>query len=209
MMTFVDHQQLLDPSLVEDAPGHFLAGAETDSRQILLGHQLADRLLRIFGEANVAIGQDARQLARFLDDRNAADTVGPHQLKRLGQRLVGRHGDRVDDHPALEPFDRTDRRRLLFNIHVAMENADAAKVGHGNRHVRFGHRIHRRRQDRDVERDFAGQKGAGICAARQHARFKRLEQDVVERQSKRDFIVEKFSHARLWQTSRDSPRGAG
>ena len=58
------------------------------------------------------------QLARFLDDRDAADPVGLHQLQRFGQRLVGRHGDRVDDHPAFEALDRADRRRLLLDVRL-------------------------------------------------------------------------------------------
>ena len=41
---------------------------------------------------------------------------------------------------------------------VAVKHADPAELRHGDRHVGFGHRVHRRGQDRDVERDFAGQR---------------------------------------------------
>ena len=36
-----------------------------------------------------------------------------------------------------------------------------------------------------------------VAAIKDLGFFQRLEQDVVKRQSKRDFVVEKFSHARL------------
>ena len=36
MILVVDHQQLLDPPLVQDAPRDFLAGAEADRREIVL-----------------------------------------------------------------------------------------------------------------------------------------------------------------------------
>ena len=44
VIVVVDHQQFLDPPLVEDAPRFLLAGAERHRREIVLGHQLADRL---------------------------------------------------------------------------------------------------------------------------------------------------------------------
>ena len=83
--------------------------------EILPGHQLATGWLRIFGEADVAVGEDAAQLARLLDDRDAADAVGLHQLQRFGERLVRRHGDRIDDHAAFEALDRADRGGLLLD----------------------------------------------------------------------------------------------
>ena len=100
------------------------------------------------------------ELARFLDDRNAADPVRLHQLERFGERLVGRHGDRIDHHPALEPLHLAHRGRLLLDVEVAVKHADPAELRERDRHVGLGHRVHRRGQDRDVERDFAGQEGA-------------------------------------------------
>ena len=44
VVVLVDHQQLLDPPLVEDAPRFLLAGPERDRREIVAGHQLAHRL---------------------------------------------------------------------------------------------------------------------------------------------------------------------
>ena len=59
MIVLVDDEQLLDPPLVQDPPRLLLAGADRHRREIVAGHQLADRLARIFGEADVAVGEDA------------------------------------------------------------------------------------------------------------------------------------------------------
>ena len=64
-LPLVDHQQFLDPPLMEDAPGLGLGGADRHGREIVAGHQLADLLLGIFGEADVAVGQDAGSLPDF------------------------------------------------------------------------------------------------------------------------------------------------
>ena len=86
----VDDQQFLDPALVEQAPRLLLADAGADGDEIVAGHQLGDRLARIFGEADVAIGEDADQPAVLLGHRDAGDPVPRHQLERVGERLVGR-----------------------------------------------------------------------------------------------------------------------
>ncbi len=140
----VHHQQLLDPALMQQAARIIAAGAEPDRGQVLVRHQFAHRLARIVGKANVAVGEDADQLAAGLDHRNAADPVVLHQRLRLAQRGIGRNGDRVDDHPALEALDRTHRGALLLDRKVAVKHADAAHLRHDNRHVRLGHGVHRR-----------------------------------------------------------------
>ena len=186
MVVVVDHQQFLDPPLMEDAPGIGFAGADRDGRQIVPGHQLADQLARVLSEADVAVGEDAAQPAPFLDDGDAADAVRLHQLQRFGERLVRSHGDRVDDHSAFEALHLPHRGGLLFDRQVAVKHADAAKLRQGNRHVRFGHRVHRRRENGNMKRDLAGEEGPSVGLAGQHARFQRLQQDVVERQSERN-----------------------
>ena len=96
----VDHQQLLDAVLVQQALGLVLADALAHGDQPLLGHQLGDLLARIGGEAHVAVGENADELAgrlpvavaAALDHRDAGDAVGLHQLERIGQRRVGMDG---------------------------------------------------------------------------------------------------------------------
>ena len=90
----VDHQQLLDAVLVQEPLGLVLADALAHGDEPLLGHQLGHLLARIGGEAHVAVGEDADQLAgpaiaAALDHRNAGDAVLLHQRERVGERRAG------------------------------------------------------------------------------------------------------------------------
>ena len=106
----VDDDQLLEPMLMQAAaapPSCAHAFADGDE---LFGHQLADRLQRIVGEADVAIGQDAAKPRRLaaaaaLDHRNARNPVPAHQRKRIGERFVRENRDRIDDHAAFVALD--------------------------------------------------------------------------------------------------------
>ena len=169
MIALIDHQQLLDAPFVKNPPRNFLAGAKADGRQIIVSHELADRLAGVSGEAHVAIGQDAAELARSIHDRDAADAVGLHQLERLGQRLIRGHADRVDDHAAFETLDLANSGRLLFDAEVAVEHADPAELSKRDCHIGFGHGVHRRREDWNLERDLAGEEGSRVRLAREHA----------------------------------------
>jgi hypothetical protein len=82
-VVLIDHQQLLDTSLVKDPPRFLLAGADRDGGEIVLRHQLGNRLLRILSEADVAVCDDSHQLARLFNYRDSADPVRLHQLERF------------------------------------------------------------------------------------------------------------------------------
>ena len=86
----VDHEQLLDPVLVQQLHGLGAADALAHRDQPLGGHQLAHRPLAARHEADVAVGEDADQpAARPLDHRQAGDAVALHQVERLAQRRLG------------------------------------------------------------------------------------------------------------------------
>src|SRR6266480_2632227 len=82
--------------------------------EIVFRHQLGDGLVRVVGEAHIAVGQDAAEPARLirigaaLDDGDAGNLVVGHQAQRVGQGLVGMDRDRVHDHPGLELLDLAD-----------------------------------------------------------------------------------------------------
>ena len=57
----------------------------------------------------------------------------------------------VQDNAALVFFNERDLTRLFFGGKIAMDDANAAFLGNGNRHAAFGDSIHGRGQDRNVE----------------------------------------------------------
>ena len=184
----VDDQKFFDAVLVQDALGLFGINAVFDRDQAFVSHQLADRLIHVGGEAHVAVGQDAGQLAAaLLDHRNAGNPVALHQIERIGQGPVGRNGHRIDDHAGFELLDAQDFRRLLHDIEIAMDHADAAGLGHGDRHAGFGHGVHGRGDQGNVEGDGLGQAGSRIGFAGQDGRGRRLEENVVESEGFEDF----------------------
>ncbi len=168
---FVDDEQLLNPALVKDSPRFFLAGPDRDFRKLLACHQLRDRLLRVFGETHVAVGDDSDELAGLFNDRDSADPVGLHQLERFGEGLFGAHGDRVDHHSAFKPLDRAYRRRLFLDRKVAVKDSDSAQLSQRNRHVCLGDRVHGRGEDWNVQRDVAGKPGFRFRLAWQDGGF--------------------------------------
>ena len=181
----VDHEQLLDAVLMEEALGLVLPDALGHGDQPLLGHQLGHALAGVGGEAHVAIGENADQLAgpagaATLDYGNAGNAVVLHQRERVGERGRGSDGDRVHHHAGFELLDLADLRGLGIRLEIAMEDAEASGLRHGDRHLGFGHRVHGRGDDRDIEGDFASDPGADIGIGRQQFGQSRLEQDVVE-----------------------------
>ena len=117
-----------------------------------------------------------------LDDRNARNAVRAHQRPRLGERGVGPDRDRIDHHAGLEFLHLPHLLGLFGRCEIAVDDADAARLRHGNGEPRFGHSIHRRRENRDIEVDVAGNARGQIGLAGQHFRMARLKQHVVESQ---------------------------
>ena len=106
-----------------------------------------------------------------------------HQGQRVGERRVGMNGDRVDHHAGFEFLDLAHLGGLHRGLEIAVNDADAAGLRHGDRHVRFGHGVHRRSDDRNIERDAARDSRADVDFGRQHVGEARLDQHVVEGQA--------------------------
>ena len=143
----IDHQKLLDPMLVQKPFRFILADPLAHRNERVPGHQLGNLLPSVLGKAHIAISEDADQLAGMavaaaLHHRDAGNVIFLHQRQCVGERGVGMDGDRIDHHARFELLDLSDLRRLHGRIEIAMNDADAARLGHGNRHVRLGHGIH-------------------------------------------------------------------
>ena len=183
----VDDDQLLDAVLMQEAARLVAAHALAD-RHHLAGHELAHRLARIVGEAHVAVGENADELGRLavrpaLDHRNAGDRGAAHEGKRVRQRRVGKDGDRVDDHAALEALDLAHLFGLGGGLEIAVDDPDPAGFRHRDREPRFGDGVHRRGDDRQVEADGAREPRADVGCARHDRAWTGTQQHVVERES--------------------------
>ncbi len=183
----VDHEQLFDAVLVQHPLRLVLADAFAHGDEIFVRHQFGDFLARIGRKPHVAVGENADQFARHAPataghHRNAGKTVIVHQRQRIRQHRVGADGQRIDHHPGFVLLDLTHLGGLTVGIEIAVNDADAAGLRHRDRHARLGNRIHRRRDDRNVERDRAGHVGADIGLGRQNIRETGLQKHIVERE---------------------------
>ncbi len=104
-----------------------------------------------------------------------------HQRQRVRQHRVRTDGQGIDHHSGFVLLDLPHLGCLAVDVKISMDDADATGLRHGDRHSRFGDGIHRRRNNRNVERNGAGDVGADIGLGGQDIREAGLQQHVVER----------------------------
>ncbi len=127
----------------------FERGAHRNRDEVFFGHHLGDGEIGPRFETQITVSEYADQLAP-LRDRDAGNAIALHHVQGVGDFLVRRDGDGVDDHAALTTLDAVDFFSLPVNGHVAVNHADAALLRERNGDVRFRDRIHRGADDRDV-----------------------------------------------------------
>ena len=91
----------------------------------------------------------------LVDHDQRADAGAAHHLGRLGQRRGRTDRVRVGDDAMLAPLDPLDLAHLRLDVaraEAAVDDADAAFLGDGDRHLRAGDGVHVRRDDRPLQR---------------------------------------------------------
>ncbi|MEH2598280.1 hypothetical protein V1278_005193 [Bradyrhizobium sp. AZCC 1577] len=202
----VDNEQFLDAVGVQHPLRFVLANVLANRDEVLVRHQLRDFLFGIGRKADVAVGENADQLAgRILagagDDGNAGKAVVLHQRQRVRQHRIGTDGQRIDHHSGFILLDLPHLRGLPLRIEVAVDDADAAGLRHRDRHARFGDRVHRRRDNRNVQRNRAGHVGADISLRGQDIRETGLQKHIVEREGFTD-TLKSLRHCQLLSAAR-------
>ena len=180
----VDHGQLFD-LVVEQHVGRVGQLRRVGGDEVLRGHHLRDAAAHVALEAQVAVGDDADEPALAVDDGDAADLVLLHQREGVAHGVRLGDGDRVVDHAVLGAFHAPHVRRLFGDRHVLVDDPDTPFTSQSDRKRRFGDRVHRGRDDRNVEFDITRKAAGDIHFARQHLGVGGYEQDIVERESGR------------------------
>ena len=181
----IDHQQLLDAVLVQQALGFVLADA--------LAHR--DELSLVISSETLWRGSVAKRTSRLVRMPTslpgcalpARSTTGMPEMRlsfirssACCKRRIRLDGERVHHHAGFEFLHLAHLRRLFVRLQIAVDHADAAGLRHGDRHLRLGHRVHGGGDDRDIERDRPGDAGADIDVGGHHLRQAGLDQHVVE-----------------------------
>ena len=106
-MTFLIHQrELFNAVLGQNLTRLFMGRADRRGNQILGGHHLVNRAGVIGFKTEVAVGQNANQLARFVGDRHAGNAIARHQLFRVGNEIIRAEVERVGNDAVLASASR-------------------------------------------------------------------------------------------------------
>ena len=179
VVLIVHHQQLLDPMLMQDLFRLLERGSHRHRDQVLLRHHLINRDIEAGFKAEIPVSENADEFLVFRDG-NAGNLVLAHDLERVGNLVVGRHGDRIDDHAALRTLHLVDFIGLLLDGEIAMNNAQSALLRHCDSHVGLGDRVHGRTDDRCIQTNVARELSLSIGRRRNHVGAGRQQQHVVE-----------------------------
>src|ERR1019366_5499476 len=178
----VDDDDALELFLVHQRLAFGERGAFAHRDELLAQrHDLFDRRVEPGFEAKVTIGDDADDRLS-LHDRKARYAARFRQLDHLAHRHLGPDGDRIAEHSGLVALDLGDLGRLLLRRQVLVDDADAAFLRQRDGQACFGHGVHRRRNERQVQADVAGKNSGEAGVARQDTRERRDQQHIVEGQ---------------------------
>ena len=71
---------------------------------------------------------------------------------------------------------------LLLFRHIVVDKTQPAVERHGDGHARLGHRVHVRRDDRDIEVQPFGEPGVELRVTRENLRIERRQSHVIVRE---------------------------
>src|SRR5439155_1135066 len=124
-------------------------------------------------------------------DRDARDVVARHHRERVRDEIVGPERDGVDDHPGLGALHAVDLAHVILDREVAVQDPDPTRARERDREPRLRDRVHRGRDERDLELDLARQTRPGRDVVGEDVRLGGHEQHVVEREPlSRELLLE-------------------
>ncbi len=181
MTLFIHQRELLDAMLGQNLARLLVGRAHRRGDQILARHDLVDRAGIVGFKAEIAVGQNADQLARLIGNRHAGNAVARHQLFRVGNKVVRAEVERIGNNAVLRALHAVNLLRLLLDGHVLVDDAQTAFARHGDGRLGLRHRIHGRRQERDIQLDLIGQIRFQLYFLGQHLAAARNQQNIIKK----------------------------
>ena len=189
----IDEQQLLNAAAIQNRLGKRWRCVSRRGHQLIFGHHVLDaRLSRMIYKANVAPGQDAnhaRAAGAIFGHRKSADAVFTHQLLSALHGVRGRKRDGIGNDSVLCSLDFLNLERLSLRRNIFVDDADAALLSQCNGERRLGHRVHGRRDQRDIQADPPGELCPRISRLWRDLAVARNQQDIVKGDSVLDNLV--------------------
>src|SRR6188768_430937 len=106
-----------------------------------------------------------------------------HDVQCLTQGLLGFDRDWLQNDSRFSALDLSDLSRLVFHAEIFVNEANAALAGHGDGQAGFGHTVHGRADQGNVQLDPLGQLRLHVHVHREHIARRRNQQDVVKSQT--------------------------
>ena len=185
MEVFIHNGQLFHLAAQQQRLGFLQSDALRGGNEVIFGHHFPDGDIEAGHELEVAVGDDAHQLAIGIADGDAADMELAHQAVGIADEVFRREEKGIIDDTVFAALDAIHLIGLLANGHILMNDADAALPGHGDGHAAFGNGIHGGTDERSIEVNIPGQTGAHIDIGGQHCAVGRYHQDIIEGESLR------------------------
>ena len=155
----------------------------TQNGQIVRGHHRGHGRRIIVGKAHIAVRHDTQKLTTLAHHRKAGDAVAFLQRLSVRKRLVGGQRVWLIDDPGDKAFYPADFTGLTIDVKITVHNAHTARLSHRNRHAPFGHCVHRRAEQRDVQANGLRNPRARVSGARQDARSAWNKQYIIKGES--------------------------
>ncbi len=178
----VHNRQFFNPVLFQNISGLVDRCTGRRGDQVFGRHNLFNRPGKILLKAQIAVSKYTHQTIVHRN-RHAGNMITRHQFQGVFNGVLRRKKNRINNNTMLRAFNPVNLSRLLFNRHIFMNNANAALSGNGNRHTRFGNRIHAGAHQRNIQPDMTGKACANIHLVWQHTRFCRYQQHIIKSQA--------------------------
>ena len=117
-------------------------------------HTAGHRRRQVVDKLQVALGEQSFEVPIAGNDHQGAHPRALHHRAGIGQRCLGRDGQRVGDDAVLRALDLHHLAHLRLDVartEPTVDDADAALLGHDNRHLRTRDGVHVGRDDRTLQ----------------------------------------------------------
>ncbi len=152
------------------------------SHQRCSRHHLLDQKIHICDKTHITIRDNTDERMILQHHGNTRNAIFAHQSICRAHFGFGTDKYRIDNDTAFAFFDFSHLKHLRFDIHIFMYHADSAEPRHRDRRPVFGDGVHRRRDDRDIERDSPGKLRFDAHLFGQHCRVLRYQQNILKSQ---------------------------
>ncbi len=183
---FVDDQKFVDAEVLGEK---FIGGFDRVFDDVLFGQRI-DLVAGRHGLGDVTVGvaafddasgEEAEQLVVGIDDREGAEAEAAVMdvVEHFADFLMGADFNGLLNEAVNVILHAGDFFDLLLVAHVVVDESEPAVECHLDGHFRFGHGVHVRRDDRDLELERGRELRREVCLARQDLGVKSREGNVV------------------------------